>query len=129
MPQILIDWINEGYDRHIRVSLGPNGSFFAWTSSRVRWHNIPDGLQKSIQSWLSPTGWSSGPPRIVSLGPQGCYFALSEYGFAAWSFPTSLLSKSTEMKSLKSQIEANRSTLVDTEVGQLRPVAKILLTG
>lgn len=115
-PKALIDWVVQGYDQQLRVSLGPNGSFFAWTSDRIRWQNLPPGLEKAIQGWLGPTGWTSGPPRLVSLGPDGSYFALSEYGACAWSFPDALIAKHPCFKTLDDEIEKERPNLEIFEV-------------
>ena len=86
-PASLVRWLDEGSDYCIRVALGPGGSYFAWDSKRIRWEGIPNDLQKSIQSWFGPTGWVAGPPKIVCLGYAESYFALSEYGAAAWRGP------------------------------------------
>ncbi|KAF2877560.1 hypothetical protein BDV95DRAFT_559558 [Massariosphaeria phaeospora] len=77
--------------RHLRVCLGPLAplsipvdyrcdSFVAWDPTFVRWGGLPSKLEDSLQSWLTPSGWKSGPPRIVTWGPQEAFFAMSEYG-------------------------------------------------
>jgi hypothetical protein len=71
------------------VVLGPNKSFFAWDSSSMRWSNLPPDLEETIQEWLSPSGWIVGPPRIISLGKGGAFFAKSQYGSMVWSLPES----------------------------------------
>lgn len=68
----------------LRVVLGPDNSFVAWTSKSIRWSNIPKGLETTFQSWLTPAGWKSGPPRLVALGCSGAFFALSEYGASSY---------------------------------------------
>lgn len=68
----------------LKVVLGPDDSFFAWDRTSMRWSNLPAGLESSLQGWLSPSGWLYGPPRVVALGKDGGYFALTEYG--AWSY-------------------------------------------
>ncbi|KAF2275751.1 uncharacterized protein EI97DRAFT_450918 [Westerdykella ornata] len=65
---------------HIYVYLGPKESFIAWGPSFIRWTALPSGLEASLQGWLTPSGWRAGPPRIVTWGRKGAYFALSEYG-------------------------------------------------
>ncbi|OCK86045.1 hypothetical protein K432DRAFT_377144 [Lepidopterella palustris CBS 459.81] len=74
-------------DPHLRVVFGPHSSFFAWCRTSIRWSNIPVSLEETVQSWLSPTGWKVGPPRMVALGADDAWFALSEYGAAAWDIP------------------------------------------
>jgi hypothetical protein len=85
LPKALVSWLVDTKsvlkrDRHLRVALGPEDSFFAWDSKSIRWSNIPPEFEEEIQEWLSPTGWLKGPPRIVALGGNNTYFALSEYG-------------------------------------------------
>lgn len=53
----------------------------------MRWDCLPETLEETIQDWLSPSGWKVGPPRIVTLGCEDSWFALSEYGKAAWYIP------------------------------------------
>ena len=115
-PPGLIEFIGEGYDEQFRASLGPNRSYFAWTSKRIRWQGIPAGLEKRVQSWLSPSGWKAGPPRIVALGPEGSYFALSEYGACARSFSDALIAKYPGIKLLDGDVRKNRSHLEVFEV-------------
>jgi hypothetical protein len=79
-----VKWLDDGTDHYVRVTLGPGESYFAWDRQRIRWEGIPNALQSSIQSWFGPTGWVAGPPRIVCLGYDESYFAVSEYGAAAW---------------------------------------------
>ncbi|KAL9130494.1 MAG: hypothetical protein Q9217_001314 [Psora testacea] len=96
LPSALKAWLLDDDGKYVRdgmdtkVILGPDDSFFAWDPSSIRWSNIPEGLEKAVQSWLSPTGWVSGPPRIVALGCYGSFFALSQLGAYAYSVPASL---------------------------------------
>ena len=69
---------------NMRVVLGPKDSFVAWTPDSIRWAGIPAGLERVLQSWLTPAGWKSGPPRLIALGCDKTYFAMSEYG--AWGY-------------------------------------------
>jgi len=94
MPEELLEYCrdkNGKWDKgeHLRVVLGPNKSFFAWDRTSVRWSNLPAGLESAIQGWLSPMGWAQGPPRIIALGKDGAYFAMSEYGAWSCNAPTS----------------------------------------
>lgn len=65
---------------HLRAFLGPDGSFIIWHPELIRWGNLPSNLEDAVQSWLTPSGWRVGPPRIVTWGPEGAFFAMSEYG-------------------------------------------------
>lgn len=65
---------------HLRFFLGDNESFIAWHPELIRWANLPTSLEGSLQSWLTPSGWRVGPPRIVTWGPEGAFFAMSDYG-------------------------------------------------
>ena len=65
---------------HLRCFLGPRESFIVWHPELIRWANLPSNLEDSLQSWLTPSGWRVGPPRIVTWGPEGAFFAMSEYG-------------------------------------------------
>lgn len=65
---------------HLRAFLGPYDSFIIWSPELIRWANLPASLEDVIQSWLTPSGWKVGPPRMVAWGPQGAFFAMSEYG-------------------------------------------------
>lgn len=65
---------------HLRVFLGPDDSFIIWHPELIRWANLPPSLEDAIQSWLTPSGWRAGPPRMVTWGPDGAFFAMSEYG-------------------------------------------------
>ena len=65
---------------HLRCFLGPRESFIVWHPELIRWANLPSNLEDSLQSWLTPSGWRVGPPRIVTWGPESAFFAMSEYG-------------------------------------------------
>ena len=65
---------------HLRFFLGPNDSFIIWHPELIRWAGLSPSLEDSIQSWLTPSGWRVGPPRIVTWGSEGAFFAMSEYG-------------------------------------------------
>ncbi|KAH6612058.1 hypothetical protein C7974DRAFT_90569 [Boeremia exigua] len=65
---------------HLRFFLGPSDSFIVWHPELIRWASLPHSLEDSLQSWLTPSGWRVGPPRLVTWGPEGAFFALSEYG-------------------------------------------------
>ncbi|CAN9325385.1 unnamed protein product [Alternaria alternata] len=65
---------------HLRAFLGPDDSFIIWHPELIRWANLPPSLEDAVQSWLTPSGWRVGPPRIVTWGPEGAFFAMSEYG-------------------------------------------------
>lgn len=72
--------IKSWHSPHLRFFLGPNESFIVWHPELIRWANLPPSLEDSLQSWLTPSGWRVGPPRIVTWGPEGAFFAMSEYG-------------------------------------------------
>ena len=72
----------------VRVVLGPGESFVAWDVDAIRWSDVPKGLESALQSWLTPSGWDSGPPRLIALGHGGAFFALSEFGAYQWSMPS-----------------------------------------
>lgn len=65
---------------HLRAFLGPNDSFIIWHPDLIRWANLPVNLEDALQSWLTPSGWRVGPPRMLTWGPEGAFFAMSEYG-------------------------------------------------
>ncbi|KAF2824414.1 hypothetical protein CC86DRAFT_457184 [Ophiobolus disseminans] len=65
---------------HLRAFLGPDDSFIIWHPELIRWANLPHSLEDALQSWLTPSGWRVGPPRTVTWGPEGAFFAMSEYG-------------------------------------------------
>jgi hypothetical protein len=65
---------------HLRAFLGPADSFIIWHPDLLRWANLPESLEDALQSWLTPAGWRVGPPRIVTWGPEGAFFTMSEYG-------------------------------------------------
>lgn len=65
---------------HLRAFLGPDDSFIIWHPELIRWANLPISLEDALQSWLTPSGWRVGPPRTVTWGPEGAFFAMSEYG-------------------------------------------------
>ncbi|KAL6711045.1 Phosphatidylglycerol/phosphatidylinositol transfer protein [Coniothyrium glycines] len=65
---------------HLRAFLGPNDSFIVWHPDLIRWASLPLSLEDVLQSWLTPSGWRVGPPRMVTWGPEGAFFAMSEYG-------------------------------------------------
>ncbi|KAF2846513.1 hypothetical protein T440DRAFT_458191 [Plenodomus tracheiphilus IPT5] len=71
---------------HLRISLGPDSSFIVWHPELIRWTNLPTKLEDAIQSWLTPSGWRVGPPRIVTWGADGAFFAMSEYGNVVYDF-------------------------------------------
>jgi len=118
IPPTLREWLRESssYCRHTRVSLGPDNSFIAWDSKRIRWENIPNGLETTIQSWLSPTGWAAGPPRIISLGANGAWFALSQYGSVAYSIPASLPNTHEGFTKLEEKVKKQEMKWSDLEV-------------
>jgi hypothetical protein len=51
---------------HLRAFLGPNDSFIIWHPDLMRWGNLPPSLEDALQSWLTPSGWRVGPPRMVT---------------------------------------------------------------
>jgi hypothetical protein len=65
---------------HLRAFLGPDDSYIIWHPELIRWANLPPNLEDALQSWLTPSGWRVGPPRIVTWGPGGAFFTMSEYG-------------------------------------------------
>ncbi|KAF2743468.1 hypothetical protein M011DRAFT_471405 [Sporormia fimetaria CBS 119925] len=65
---------------NIYAFLGPRDSFIAWSPKFIRWAGVPSGVEACLQSWLTPSGWKAGPPRMVVWSRRGAYFALSEYG-------------------------------------------------
>jgi hypothetical protein len=65
---------------HLRAFLGPDDSFIIWHPDLIRWANLPPSLEDALQSWLTPSGWRVGPPRMVTWGPESAFFAMSEYG-------------------------------------------------
>lgn len=65
---------------HLRVFLGPKESFIAWDPNFIRWGSLPSSLEDCLQAWLTPAGWKAGPPRMISWGTEGAFFAMSEYG-------------------------------------------------
>ncbi|KAH7072485.1 hypothetical protein FB567DRAFT_204121 [Paraphoma chrysanthemicola] len=71
---------------HLRAFLGPDDSFIIWHPDLIRWANLPTSLEDAIQAWLTPSGWRVGPPRIVTWGPEGAFFAMSEYGNVIYRF-------------------------------------------
>lgn len=71
---------------HLRAVLGPGDSFIVWHPELIRWANLPPNLEDALQSWLTPSGWRVGPPRIISWGPEGAFFAMSEYGEVSCQF-------------------------------------------
>lgn len=65
---------------HVRFFLGLDDSFLIWHPELIRWANLPPALEDALQSWLTPSGWRVGPPRLVTWGAEGAFFAMSEYG-------------------------------------------------
>lgn len=65
---------------HLRAFLGPDDSFIIWHPELFRWAKLPTSLEDALQSWLTPSGWRVGPPRMVTWGPEGAFFTMSEYG-------------------------------------------------
>ncbi|OAL03494.1 hypothetical protein IQ06DRAFT_374630 [Phaeosphaeriaceae sp. SRC1lsM3a] len=65
---------------HLRAFLGPDESFIVWHPELIRWANLPANLEDALQGWLTPSGWRVGPPRMVTWGPDGAFFTMSEYG-------------------------------------------------
>jgi hypothetical protein len=117
-PTQLKEWLKQGTDETMRVSLGPGGSFFAWDSKRIIWDKIPSGLQSSILEWLSPSGWSSGPPRIVTLGARDSYFAMSEYGASSWSIDPKLKANASFLD-MKAKVAKGEMAYQDLEVSRI----------
>ncbi|KAF2637588.1 hypothetical protein P280DRAFT_109466 [Massarina eburnea CBS 473.64] len=68
----------------LRTFLGPSGSYIVWDASSIRWAFLPATLEDTLQSWLTPSGWKAGPPRIVTWGEEDAFFAMSEYGDVAY---------------------------------------------
>jgi hypothetical protein len=120
ISKIMKDWLNANLvNEHTRFALGPNESFIIWDHRKIRWHGIPDGLQEVIQDWLGPAGWTDGPPRIVTMGTRGSYFAISEYGAAAWLIPDSLPETAKVWKKLKDAHAEGAFKYSDLEVWKL----------
>ncbi|KAJ4359911.1 Phosphatidylglycerol/phosphatidylinositol transfer protein [Didymosphaeria variabile] len=70
--------------QHLRVFLGPSSSYIAWDPTLIRWSSLPASLEDTLQSWLTPSGWRAGAPRMVTWGPDDAFFAMSEYGDVAY---------------------------------------------
>jgi hypothetical protein len=96
-----------------KAVLGPSKSFIAWDKSSIRWSNLPAGLERAIQSWLGPWGWTQGAPSFVALGADGAYFARSECGAFAWCGPGTWKTLDAEFGALNSQ-----DRLSDVEVSE-----------
>ncbi|PSN69506.1 hypothetical protein BS50DRAFT_572631 [Corynespora cassiicola Philippines] len=84
---------------HLRIFLGPPASyeipepwrcdsFIAWDPNFLRWGGLPHRLEDCLQSWLTPAGWKSGPPRLVTWGKRDAFFAMSEYGDVVYRLGT-----------------------------------------
>lgn len=73
--------------RSIRITLGPNGSFFAMDKDTYRWQNLPEGLEDAIQNQLGPRGWTACPVQ-VALGVNGTYVWIDSNGGGAWDLGT-----------------------------------------
>jgi hypothetical protein len=52
----------------------------AWDPTFLRWVGLPPGLEACLHSWLTPSGWKAGPPRIMTWASKSVWFAVSEYG-------------------------------------------------
>ena len=60
----------------LRVALGENDSFFAWSEQSFRWGNLHTKLERHIQRQLGAAGWKVGPPTWVSIGMDGSYYVV-----------------------------------------------------
>jgi hypothetical protein len=124
-PPAMIEWLKENeMDEHVRCTLGPNESFFIWDSKSIMWQNIPRGLEQAVLSWLGPAGWTNGPPRIVTLGAKGSYFALSEYGAAAWQVDPGLKNANRAFLKMEEEVTTKQRKYSDLEVCQRPSVCK-----
>lgn len=72
---------------NMKVVFGPNYSFVAWDMTSIQWSNIPYGLERWISSELGPTGWYHGPPRLIALGADNAYLAVTTKGIWTHFFP------------------------------------------
>ena len=81
------------------MTFGPDESFVAWDSTSIRWSKIPDSLEELFQEWLSPGGWLYGPPRLVALGREGSFVAISQHG--GWGYRNLPGDMKTEIEELK----------------------------
>lgn len=109
IPQVLVPWLKDTKGMllrnlaHIKVVFGEqDDSFIAWDLTSVIWTNIPQGLEKGIESWLHPAGWLFGPPRVIALGCGGSYFVLSLFGAYSYYISPELRETNKVFQSLNS---------------------------
>ena len=105
----------------MRFFLGPGDSFIVWHPELIRWANLPPSLEDSLQSWLTPSGWRVGPPRIVTWGPEDAFFAMSEYGDVVYRLgdrDSWEIYKETVEEWKAEQVRKGQSQEADLDVGQ-----------
>jgi hypothetical protein len=105
IPSELRDWLEDSSTGKTKrfedtyVALGPHDSFVAWDSESMRWSGIPATLEEQFQEWLSPAGWIHGPPKLVSLGINGSWFAVTEDGsWATLGIPNTMIEAVRKVK-------------------------------
>lgn len=83
----LAAWIDGRYAKphsgdQYRISLGPNGQFFASSDCGYRWHGVSDDFQGDIQGLMAGGGcWRpEWKPSGVLFGVQGTYLITCEGG-------------------------------------------------
>lgn len=87
-PKILKEFLKRtNHVGMVKVVFGPHESFFAWSEDTVRWSDIPRGMEKTVQSWITSHGWRYGAPNIVTLGCKHSYFIASAQGAADYRVP------------------------------------------
>jgi len=94
LPAGLDKWLvpveGEGVARDIatlQVSLGPNGTYFAYDKDGQIWDNLPVELNSELQKARDSSGvfLPGRLPVSVSFGPDGSFVYIDQNGGASWA--------------------------------------------
>ena len=80
--------INAGRDlASMQITLGPNGSYFAFDKNGCLWGGLPPGLQAAIDERRDSNGcFKPGAyPYLVSLGAEGTFTLFTVGGGGTWN--------------------------------------------
>jgi hypothetical protein len=94
LPQTLDQWLvpieGQGVARDVatlQVSLGPNGTYFAYDKDGAQFEKLPPELDAHIQSLRDINGGflPGSLPKSVSFGPNGSFVYINQMGGGHWS--------------------------------------------
>jgi len=89
LPKALEDWLGDAWEFKrdiptLRITLGPNGSYFAIDKDGYAWDNLPESLEEDVATCCDPE--EADDPRLVALGAGGGFLMITRKGLYTYDF-------------------------------------------